>query len=198
MPSGPARAFFMRLHELLAVDASVLLVVFSAENLDYRVGKGGHRPWQETVVVQDLVATRMGDQIGQLQPGYVVRLGFHLELSAGQSGLECGGAHVIRALLPKAVERSRETLILAPAARFGHRVTMGIYPRKEERVAFQQNSKAVMVRVIAPCCVRLMVLLLVKTDRDDDVLPGREQSEQFVVEAGSQERIAEMKMETWR
>ena len=46
LPSGPARALFLWLQELLTVDSVCNSIVFSAKDLDDALGKGGNRSAQ--------------------------------------------------------------------------------------------------------------------------------------------------------
>ena len=118
MPSGARKGpFFCTSQEFLAATlyASLPPVILSLEDVDDLHGKGGERLLHESLVSENLIAARMGEQVCQLQARDVVYLGLHMELLTGQGLLESSRSHEVCAAFPQPEERILEPqILLAP------------------------------------------------------------------------------------
>jgi hypothetical protein len=117
---GPARAFFVRSQQLFPPYPFATLVIFPLKDANDLLGERRRGAFGELVLPQDFLTARMGQQIAKLQSGDIVGLGFHLQLLAGKAFLKLIGLHILRALLPKSLERSFQSYVRRHLAG-GHR-----------------------------------------------------------------------------
>ena len=116
---------------------------------------------------EDVLETRVGDEIRELETGDVVSLGFYLELPAGEAGGKLVCRYVSSTLEPDSVEGIFQPAILTATTRLRHDVTDRALPLKPQYVSLEQHFLAIMVRVIVPHFVTLQMLVLINDDRDD-------------------------------
>lgn len=81
MLSGPARALNF-LQKLLPEDPPTYLVIFSLQDVNNSPSKRREVAAEQPLFLKDFVPTRVGEEIGQLQAGDVIRLWSNLKLPA--------------------------------------------------------------------------------------------------------------------
>lgn len=129
--------------------------------------------------------TRMGEEIGNLQTGDVIALGFYLELAACEGREESLGRDELRALKDQFFETFFEPHVFFASPAFGHDIAPSMSTFQKRNEAFQHDAKAIVVRIETPARVLSLVIQFVDGDGDHREFKRFQKFQKLIIERAS-------------